>query len=256
MALTLFFSLTAEPPAPMTALPSAYSRSALGYEALAESLDDLGQTVLVSRWRSGRRARPSVPVRVLEPVEEHLEEVDNVLIDAARRGAPAVLGLPKWRGTPDLRGWVTEVALVSHDEALAPLVLVQGGGAELVTPETPTGWSSTLGVPAPELPHQPQLLAPGVVEPLVWCDQGVLVGTLESPWGAPVVVVSDPDLWSTHGLGRGDNAVIVEALLGRELGSTGVVFDETIHGFERAPSLWTELTTFPLSLFTASMGAL
>ncbi len=256
LAITLFLSLTADPPAPETALPSAYSRSALGYHALAETLRDHGQSALVSRWRSGDRGSPTVPVLVLEPVDEHLTEVTNVLVGAARRGATTVLGLPKWTGGGDERGWVAEVSLRSADEVLATLAIVDGPGAELVEPEALTGWTSTLGTPPPTLPHRPQLLAPGAVDPLVWCDQGVLIGTIDNPWGGSIVVIADPDLWNTHGLGRGDNALVVEALIERQLGASGVVFDETIHGFERAPSLWKELTTFPLSLFTASLIAL
>ena len=256
LAITLIASLTAAPPTPLTAKSSAFSRSALGYDALAETLQAGGLTVLRSRWQSGLRARPSVPVLLLEPdrSDEIGDDIEEILIDAAESGAPVVLGLPKWQGIGDGRGWVFSVSLRAEDDVIAFLDSIRGLPGTLVRPPDTTGWSSAFDAPMPEIPHNPQLLD-GNVSPLVWCDQGVLIGRFDSPWGGPVIVVSDPDLWNTHGLARGDNAAVADQLL-ESLQATGVIFDEAVHGFEEAPSIWRELTSFPLSLFTANMVAL
>lgn len=89
---------------------------------------------------------------------------------------------------------------------------------------------------------------PGL-EPEVVCDGRLLVArhqpTEESP---EVYLIADPDLLNNHGLGRGDNAALVVELLTHRLGAKGVVLDEVIHGFRRAPGLLAEALRFPLLL--------
>lgn len=255
LVITLFVSMTAAPAPPRTADPSAFSRSALGYLALAKSLERSGQTVLVSRWNSGLRARPTVPVLALEPIKARAQ-LQDVLRDASDQGATVVLGLPKWTGQKDDRGWVTNVGLVRETAALEPLVDRLDPGGSLVRPEAITGCATTLGDVVPTLPHSPQLLATELAEPLVWCNEGVLVGAYPRADDPPLIVIADPDLWNTHGLGQGDNAAIVDALLRDHLSASGVIFDETIHGFEQAPSIWQELTSFPLSIFVVHLTGL
>jgi hypothetical protein len=66
-------------------------------------------------------------------------------------------------------------------------------------------------------------------------------------------VVSDPDLLATHGLGKGDNALLMVRILERlGAGNLPVVVDETLHGLEQRPSLALELLRFPLVLATLS----
>jgi len=58
---------------------------------------------------------------------------------------------------------------------------------------------------------------------------------------------------ATHGLGRGDNAVLIVRLLERlGAGPLPVVVDETLHGLDEQPSLTRALLRFPLVLATAS----
>jgi hypothetical protein len=70
------------------------------------------------------------------------------------------------------------------------------------------------------------------------------------PNGPEVFLVSDPDLFNNHGLGRADNAVAFHELLVHRLGAQGVIFDETIHGFVHDPGLLEEAFRFPLVLAT------
>jgi hypothetical protein len=257
--ITLGWGMLAEPPVETTAGANGYSRSAVGYEALAETLDDAGLRVLVSRWRSARRAGPGAPVLALEPLPEHLDELEELAQTAARRDAVVVLGLPKWRYTEDHRGWVSAVSLVEADEALEPLEQTANAPllpADLVRPAQATGWRGLPEGVAPELPYYPQLLSWSALpmDPIISADQGVLVARLRT--SPEVVVVSDPDLWNTHGLSRPANAAVAGWLVDEGLGAEAVVLDEVIHGYERAPSIWRELLTWPLSLFTLQLAGL
>src|SRR5207245_1471038 len=83
------------------------------------------------------------------------------------------------------------------------------------------------------------------------CDEGLLVAL--TPSG--VLVVADPDLVNTAGLGRGSNAAIARHLFVDVLGAKGLVVDETLHGFSHAPSIWGELFDFPLALVTLHLAA-
>ena len=61
-------------------------------------------------------------------------------------------------------------------------------------------------------------------------------------------MIADPDLLNNHGLGRGDNASAVYRIFTGTLQAKGVVFDETIHGFNRTPGLIAESLRFPIVL--------
>ena len=260
VAASLFVSLTADEPPPSTTIPSAYSRSALGYEALAKSLEEAGLTVLVSRWHSGRRANNDLAVLVLEPLLEHRPELDDILDDIQQSSTPMLIGLPKWQGPPRRNGWVGSVTL--HDPVVPAAVLSALSNDDLpldsiVRVESPTPCSSALGQPT--ISHSLQLIDPlqaDFVVPIISCDGGILVGLVFLPGGASVLVLSDPDLWNTHGLAQASNPPVAEALLKETLGVRGVIIDETVHGFEHPPSIWQELTTFPLSLFSAHLMGL
>jgi hypothetical protein len=135
------------------------------------------------------------------------------------------------------------------DEILA----VAGVRGQIVRPAACAAWAGSL--PAPDL-DDPQLVASTSLVPLIWTAEGVLAG--ERITGRRrLIVVSDPDLLATHGLGRGRNADLALALLERldPAGGRAVVVDETLHGHELQPSLARELLRWPLALATLQ-GAL
>jgi hypothetical protein len=67
------------------------------------------------------------------------------------------------------------------------------------------------------------------------------------------IVLADPDVVATHGLGQGANATLLVRLLERlGAGERTVIVDETLHGFEEQPSLARALLRFPLVLATVS----
>src|ERR1700709_288782 len=81
-------------------------------------------------------------------------------------------------------------------------------------------------------------------EPVVACAGGILIARR-----APrTFLIADPDLLNNQGLGRAGNAEAVYQLLVQNVATTGLVFDEAIHGFDRVPGLLAESLRFPLVL--------
>lgn len=244
---------------------NTFSKSALGHMAVARYLQAMGLGV-VSRQNPGASgAGPTRPLIVAEPDSGWLAgdpaaKIEGLVKEAARRKAPLVLVLPKWTGQskPNRPDWIGRVGLVPEehvlgilaafdDELLADLELRRGGDSSFrcAAPWRGTAWTDQIRVEA----SPPQLLHPHRdLHAVVRCDDGVLVARHELEGGPEVWVISDPDILNNQGLDRADNAVLVYQLLTRELAATGVVFDETIHGFNRAPGLLSELRSFPLVL--------
>jgi len=237
----------------------SFSRSAIGHRAFTDLVRRLGFTVLVSRHATARRAGDDVVTLLLEPATGVREGPrQGRLRDIAAASGRMLLVLPKWSGPPDPLhpGWLASPALVPTEEALAPLLALQDEGvldrdleASLVRPaKAPEAWRGPL--PAPIL-DRPQLLRSKALTPLLETDEGMLVGELDEE-ELHLLVVSDPDLIATHGLGRGENAALAVALLTR-LGAgprAAILVDETLHGHEIQPSLTRELLRFPLLLAT------
>lgn len=230
---------------------NAFSRSSIGYRALIELLEAGGVDVVVSRFRSAEKAGPSAPLLLAEPhwIDDGPHGLSAQIRAAEARGAPVVVVLPRHWGTPagTKEGWIEAV-----DEAGDPeeaLAIVAGEGCALAPPAAPSRWSSALpGGELPALPEAapllPQLVSEGCgLEPLLWSDAGVLVGQVP---GRAAIVVADPDLLDTWGLAHGDNAVIAHRLFVEHLGARSLVVDEVTHGYQKVPSIWSELLTLPL----------
>ncbi len=281
-ALTLFFYVFGEAPAQVSSPgPNSFSRSALGYHALVGFLGEAGGTVRVSRFGTVNVLGPDAGLLLLEPptAPGRLEAVRSLLAGAIQRKAPIVVVLPKWHWRVDLddRSRVKSVQPVAADEVArllgvlaAPPATDLAGGAGHWSPIRPREASARLDLTGP--------LAEGLAPELAWPQ--VLPGDL--PWFEPLVetsagpvivtdpkrrltIVADPDLLDTHGLGLGDNAALARRLLLEpgNLGSgegTGApttwVVDETLHGFERVPSVTRELLELPLVFFTLQAALL
>lgn len=72
----------------------------------------------------------------------------------------------------------------------------------------------------------------------------------ESRAGQRMIVVTDPDLLSNHGILRGENAAAAQTLLELLPAGTRLYFDEALHGYARQYSLWAALMGFPTILIT------
>jgi hypothetical protein len=238
---------------PPSAAPDSFSRSAVGHRAAVELLRALGWQVLVSRHRTADRAGEGAVVALLEPrvgPEDDLREGILQAIDARSRRLLVVL--PKRTAVPDparprFAASAELLPLADPQRVLEVLELE----AKVVRPERSIqAWRGTL--PAPAL-DRPQLVVSKRLTPLVETDEGMLAGEIESEGVWRTVVLADPDVLATHGLGRGDNAVLLVRLLERlGAGPLPVVVDETLHGLDEQPSLTRALLRFPLVLATAS----
>ena len=225
----------------------AWSVSAIGHRAFAETLRGLAIPVVISRHRPAETAGATGLLVVAEPSLEH---ADLVLAGAAQ----VLLVLPKWTGpaNPDKPHWLESAKLLAAAdvETVARRVLAD---AAVVRSDGPVPLDASRFAGRPDLAH-PQLLRAARLRPIIAGDGGILLGEVSggmSGDGSRVWVLSDPDLIANHGLRRGANAAvavaIVEAL--RPAGGA-VVFDATVHGFARPPDLWRELFSFPLVLVT------
>ena len=250
-SLTLALALLVVQPEgaePKSSAADSFSRSALGHRAFVELLRASGVPVLVSRYASAERAGHAALLLVAEP---RLEARDSGrarrLAAMSGEGRTTLLVLPKWEGRESARrrGWIETAELLADDQVELALSAVEAP-ARAVRPGdagrcdhgfSDAGWL------------RPQLLlaTSPALRPLLGCEGGVLLAEITTQSGGRLFVLSDPDLVSNHGLARGDNASRALDVLGRvRRAGQSVVVDETLHGFERAPSLWRELFAFPL----------
>lgn len=232
--------------------PNSFSRSALGHEAFVETLRELDVPVIVSRHTTGRKLADRSVLVLAEPPrpEEDTQQVRD-LRSLIRGSTRTLLVLPKREGfrSRDDPGWVASTHLVPRHE-VARVLEILGIDAKVVRPGSTTEWAAAPGIDAvPDL-TEPQLLTCEGLRPLVSCREGVLAAFVESARASGrLLVVSDPDLIATHGLGRGDNAAAAVRILERLREGRGVVvFDETLHGFAIERGRMTELFRFPLVL--------
>jgi hypothetical protein len=240
---------------------NTFSRSAVGHRALVEFLREMGLGVVSRQSPGAGGTGPARPLVLAEPDTggpsgDQMPRIESLRADAVRRQAALVLVLPKWRGAPrkDKPEWIDKARLLPDqvvlrvlaalgDSALKGAALDRAGTGGL---RCSAAWTST-AFRIETSPPQLLRLMPGF-EPVVRCGGGLLVARRKLGEGPEVYVVSDPDVLNNHGLGLGDNAALVYGLLAVRLRAAGVVFDETIHGFNRIPGLMAELRSFPLVL--------
>jgi hypothetical protein len=252
-----------------------FSRSAVGHAAFTGLLRRLGFRVIVSRHRTSEKGSGGAVVALLEPRVGPDAEPSADTFSAIESASDALLVvLPKRGALPDpLRPrFVASAEVLPLDVPQRILEKLDRGG-KVVRPERSLGaWRGEL--PAPSL-DVPQLIKSDLLKPLLACDDGILVGEIvgydeddededgggaaeggSARPGAPAwrtIVVADPDLLATHGLGRGANAaILVRALERLGAGEKPIAVDETLHGFEEQPSLARELVRFPLAPATFS----
>lgn len=247
--------------------PDSFSRSAVGHRAFVELLRALGRPVVVSRHRTADKAREAA-VALLEPrvgPEDSARAGTFDAIDGAARRLLVVL--PKRGALPDptrprFVGWAELLPAEDPQRVLDAL----HWDAKVARPQRSIGaWRGDLPAPSIDAPQliarrPPETTDDGVprkatateVRPLLEADEGILVGEVRAK-GFRTIVLADPDVLATHGLGRGDNAALAVALLDR-LGRADlpVIVDETLHGLEEQPSIARELLRFPLVLATGS----
>jgi hypothetical protein len=258
--LLLAYGRDLERPAPG---PNTFSRSALGYQGAAELLRAMGLGVVSRQAPAGSGVGPDHPLVVAEPdpgAGGGSARQQILWQEALDRKAPLVVVLPKWapgepqKGRPE---WLSEVELMSPEQVRPALKRLRDSehpievrrfsrakGCEVI-------WQGEEN-PRPlkiDIEAVVQLLRSEELEPVIQCAGGLLVARRPATANRPqVVVIADPDLLNNYGLGRGENASVVYQIFTRALGAKGVVFDETIHGFNRTRGLIAEALRFPMVL--------
>lgn len=267
--LLLAFGRDLEGPPPPG--PNTFSTSALGHQAAVELLRELGLGVL-SRQSPGGGTDAAHPLVVAEPdpsLGGGSERLEALWREARDRGAPLVIVLPKWSPGPPQEGrkeWLAKVDLMPveqvswfvrrfEDPDLRVSAQRVRRARDCQARWRPEDEPTPLGI---RIDEAAQLLAPQKgLDPIVWCAGGLLVARRLAASGKDdedagdrpqVVVVADPDLLNNHGLGQGENAAAFYQLLATALDAKGVVFDETIHGFNRTRGLIAEALRFPMVL--------
>jgi hypothetical protein len=249
-AVSLYFMGRGEPGGDDSAGPSTFSRSAIGYEGIAEVLRQLAVPVVKSRSSSLEKLSPGSVLVIAEP--QHTPQTEETI--RALLKAPAILlVLPKWIGLPSEQkpGWLRQVAPAPLADARWTLNLVAPRG-EVLRESGSITWTTNALQIAPNVEAPIQLVRGERLRPIIGARQGMLVGEI-SDRDQRIWVLADPDVLSNHGIARPDNAALAVAMI-NQLGSLGggVVFDETVHGFRvRTASPFLLMFRFPFVLATA-----
>lgn len=277
---------------PPTFTADSFSRSAVGHRAFAELLRSLGFNVIVSRHRTAEKGSGAV-VALIEPKLALADETGKERFEEITAASKALLlVLPKREAFPDpvRPRFVADAEPLSPEVPTRVLALLDPEAKVIRPDRSASAWKGELPLPSLDAP---QLMKSSRLRPLVSNDDGILVGELEpvvasnegdeaveedeepddAQVAAPapaataercvtpiashprgrILVVADPDLLATHGLARGENALLMVRLLERLGADTlPIVVDETTHGLEQRPSLALELVRFPLVLATLS----
>ncbi len=238
---------------------NSFSRSALGHRGASEFLQSLGLGAVSRRSPGTGAPGPGRPLIAAEPDPDPAvlaatgDRMAELRREARIRNAALVIVLPKWKGRPDPSNpaWIRSAALMPKAEVAAvgdqQIKLERGETSEAVPISCSVNWPSGRGAP-----FRVELRSAQLIEPLsgltaeVTCGDYLLVASYTSADGAEVILVSDPDLLNNQGLALGENAALFHELLTVRLEARGAVFDETIHGFRRNPSLLAEAFRFPL----------
>lgn len=234
----------------------ALSRSSVGYAALPRLLRATGTPVVLSRGALGQGAVDSLLI-LTPPVGTPPERIEDI-----RHEGSIMVVLPKWNHAPlsDHRGWVSTVGVVSAEDALSVLPEEMRRGTTLS--EIPGRQTVSL---------QASSDRPFGAEPVVIDTHRRIVGAQWMPVitdadGATVLaahrqtglyVLADADLLNTQGLkslAGARTAVAMLDVLGA--GRAPVVFDLTLHGFQRTRNLGRLLFEPPLLGMTLVFAAL
>ena len=243
---------------------NVFSTSAIGHQAFLELLQRRGIPTIVSRSNSAEKAGRSALLVLAEP---GLHPGSYALADRT------LLVLPKWTADadPGHPGWVRDLEFRPVTE-VERVIQQYVAGAAVIREPVDIGWNETSTasvrrfnaglieseslanrIRARAVPDIEglQLIRSPAIEPIVSAWEGVLVGAA-TVRGKTLFVISDPDLLSNAGIGRGDHAALLLDLIELMRPADGtVIVDEVVHGFFRSPSLWRTLFERPFLAVTA-----
>jgi hypothetical protein len=234
--------------------PTVYSKSAIGHIAFYNLLENLEIETEISENGSAVHVGPGDVLLVAEPRTDDttLAEV-KAMLDAQT----VLLVLPKRTGKPDRDRpyWLANDKLLAPADVESVLRLVDHNASIVRVAAISDLEGSTALAGTPSI-GKPQLIRSKVLRPLLSAPEGILIGELRKG-NRRVVVLSDPDIISNHGLARGENAALAVSLIALLQRSRGaVIFDEFVHGFTPKPfNLLNILFQFPFVLVTVQIAA-
>ncbi len=214
----------------------ALSKSALGFVGLRELLTARGDTVIVSRGQ-GRRAPGLL---ILTPGEGTDDKAAAVLLEG---DGPVLVVLPKWLAAPDPThpGWVQRVDLIPPAALSKGLPRSLAGG--LVLARRKDARPVTLRAESEPFAAETRLQTDRIENlqsargegwsPVLVDDRGdaILLKAAERE----EYVLTDPDLFDTHGLAGLKTATAAVAMLDALRPEGGaIVQDVTLNGFKRS----------------------
>jgi hypothetical protein len=235
--------------------PGAYSTSSIGYAGLYDTLNAAGLQVQANASDPAGAAGKRGTLIVAEPI------IQLAMSRGVGEAERTLLVLPKWQWKADDKNsaWVSEVRPVSLMDAQTTLALLSTAGATVLRAKAPQRWDVNEFSHSPAMGEIAQLIRPSdAMRVLVGSGDAALLAELETG-GRVTWILSDPDVMSNHGLGRGENAAfmaeVISALSARGnedfRGRRAIVFDETVHGFIAKPdSLLSMMLSFPYAIIT------
>ena len=218
--------------------PTPYSRSAVGYAGLINMLEDTGHPVNVSRRRDSMEYGGSRLLVVTLPLSGPEVNVRDI-------SGPAIIILPKWDylTNPAKRSWElnTTIADANYVEAAAS---VFDESISISRAQNPGRLETPFGVVEPDFEDQMQVLQSDTLEPVVETGEGMLLARIPDE---EIYIVADPDLLNNFGLARLENARAGLGMIGLVTRSRDqtIIFDATLHGFERSTNLMKILLSVP-----------
>lgn len=241
---------------------NAFSRSAIGHIGLYELLRRSGLPAGRATDNALAKAGARGVLILAEPELQRMDRTDLLKTLQARR---LLLVLPKWSGSPDQNrpDWVAQVKEVPLVRSQSVLRLACADGMVLREPwpTAGTAWTDQALTFSPTGAGQVQLMRSSFLRPLLGTDQGMLLGELREG-EQHMLILSDPDILSNHGLAKGDNAALMLEIIRRlhrpasyDPGAP-IIFDESVHGFRTADnSLLKRLFRLPFAVIPALCAA-
>lgn len=212
-----------------------YSSSALGYQGFYRLLEARGTPVTISR--SSQRLQSNFEtLRILTLTPFGMSRELQNLMDDGFYG-PALIVLPKWSGSRDGQrpSWFVDSNLLP-EASVNSLVSIFDSDGEIWRLRAPEAVSGSFGKFKPVLGDNMQVLRADSFVSVVGTSAGDLVAKFPD---RDVYILSDPDILNTFGLAEAENARMALGLV--DFINYGpdapVLFDATLHGFERSDNL-------------------
>lgn len=265
----------------------ALSNSSVGYAGIVKLLRATGVPVTLSRGIVGLNGRDSLlittppfgvsPDQVRDRVRKPGDRKRDAMTVTGNRalseltGGPTLIVLPKWNAVPEARrhGWVSTIGPYPAEGVLeimperfrSGLGLARRSAAGWVQLTRPSGQpiGRPVRIEALQTLSGKALSASGSAAP-IWIpvlyepSGGVILAMRQ---GTQTYVLSDPDLINTQGiksLAGAETAVAMLNLLRAD--DAPVIFDLTLHGFQRTRSLLRLMLEPPLLGLTLLLAAL